>query len=88
VIEATEEAVYNSMLRAKTMTAHGHTVEALPIEKTTEILRKYGVIKWTANDFDSCQTGELQQAPSPRTVASDQQRLCTTARAACPNAQG
>jgi D-aminopeptidase len=45
VIEATEEAVYNSMFRAKTMTAHGHTVEALPIAKTTEILRKYGVIK-------------------------------------------
>jgi D-aminopeptidase len=45
VIEATEEAVYNSMFRAKTMTAHGHTVEALPIEKTTEILRKYGVTK-------------------------------------------
>src|SRR5438552_2645097 len=45
VIEATEEAVYNSMFRAKTMTSHGHTVEALPIEKTSAILRKYGVIK-------------------------------------------
>jgi D-aminopeptidase len=45
VIEATEEAVYNSMFRARTMTAHGHTVEALPIEKTTEILRKYGAIQ-------------------------------------------
>ena len=44
-IEATEEAVYNSMLRAETMTGHGHTVEALPLEKTTEILRKYGVIR-------------------------------------------
>ncbi len=44
-IEATEEAVYNSMLRAETMIAHGHTVEALPIEKTTEILKKYGAIK-------------------------------------------
>jgi D-aminopeptidase len=44
-IEATEEAVYNSMFRATTTTAHGHTVEALPIEKTTEILRKYKVIK-------------------------------------------
>jgi D-aminopeptidase len=44
-IEATEEAVYNSMFRATTTTAHGHTVEALPIEKTTEILRKYAVIK-------------------------------------------
>jgi D-aminopeptidase len=45
VIEATEEAVYNSMLRARTTTAHGHTVEALPIDKTTQILRKYGAIK-------------------------------------------
>jgi D-aminopeptidase len=44
-IEATEEAVYNSMFRAKTTTSHGHTVEALPIEKTTEILKKYGAIK-------------------------------------------
>ena len=45
VIEATEEAVYNSLFRATTMTGRGHTVEALPIEKTTEILKKYGAIK-------------------------------------------
>lgn len=45
VIEATEEAVYNSLLRATTITGRGHTVEAVPIEKTTEILRKYGAIK-------------------------------------------
>jgi D-aminopeptidase len=44
-IEATEEAVYNSLFRATTTTGHGHTVGALPIEKTTEILRKYGAIK-------------------------------------------
>jgi D-aminopeptidase len=43
-IEATEEAIYNSMFRATTTTAHGHTIEALPIEKTTEILRKYRLI--------------------------------------------
>jgi D-aminopeptidase len=45
MIEATEEAVYNSLLRATTTTGRGHTVEALPIEKTTEILKKYGAIK-------------------------------------------
>jgi len=45
VIEATEEAVYNSLLRATTITGRGHKVEALPIEKTTEILKKYGAIK-------------------------------------------
>jgi D-aminopeptidase len=45
VIEATEEAVYNSMFKATTVTGRGHTVEALPIGKTTEILKKYGAIK-------------------------------------------
>jgi D-aminopeptidase len=44
-IEATEEAVYNSLFRATTTTGRGHTVEALPIEKTTQILKKYGAIK-------------------------------------------
>jgi D-aminopeptidase len=44
VIEATEEAVYNSLLRATTMTGRGHTIEALPLEKTVEILRKYRAI--------------------------------------------
>jgi D-aminopeptidase len=45
VIEATEEAVYNSLLRATAITGRGHTVEALPIEKTVEILRKHGTIR-------------------------------------------
>ena len=45
VIEATEEAVYNSMFKATTTTGNGHTVEALPIEKTVEILKRYRAIK-------------------------------------------
>jgi D-aminopeptidase len=44
-IEATEEAVYNSMFKARPMTGNGHTVEALPIEKTVEILKEHRVIK-------------------------------------------
>jgi D-aminopeptidase len=44
VIEATEEAIINSLLRATTVTGRGHTVEALPIDRTVEILRKYNVI--------------------------------------------
>jgi D-aminopeptidase len=44
-IESTEEAIYNSMLKATTMTANGHTVEALPIEKTVEILKQHRLIK-------------------------------------------
>jgi D-aminopeptidase len=45
VIEATEEAIYDSLLRAVTTTGNGHTVEALPIERTLEVLRKYRAIK-------------------------------------------
>ncbi len=43
-IEATEEAIYNSMFRATTTSGNGHTVEALPIDKTVEILRKHRLI--------------------------------------------
>jgi len=44
VIEATEEAIYNSLLRAATTTGNGHTVEALPLEQTIAILRKHGAL--------------------------------------------
>ncbi len=44
-IEATEEAIYNSLFRATTMTGRGRTVEALPIDRTIEILRKHGALK-------------------------------------------
>ena len=44
VIEATEEAVYNSMFKATTMTGNGHTIEALPIEKTVEILKEHHLL--------------------------------------------
>jgi D-aminopeptidase len=44
-IEATEEAIYNSLFRATTTVGQGHTVEALPIDKTVQILRKYGALR-------------------------------------------
>jgi len=44
VIEATEEAIYNSLFRATTITGRGRTVEALPIDRTLEILRKHGAL--------------------------------------------
>ena len=45
VIEATEEAILNSLFRATTVTGNGRTVEALPIDKVKEIFRKYGKLK-------------------------------------------
>ena len=41
VIEATEEAVYNSLFAATPVTGRGRTVEALPLDRTVEILRRY-----------------------------------------------
>lgn len=45
VVEGTEEAIYNSILKATTVTGMGNTADALPIAETTEILRKYNVIR-------------------------------------------
>jgi D-aminopeptidase len=44
VIEATEEAIYNSLFRATTITGRGHTVEALPIDRTLEILKRHNAL--------------------------------------------
>jgi len=41
-LEATEEAVYNSLFQATTVTGNGRTAEALPIEQVKAILRRYG----------------------------------------------
>ena len=45
VLEATEEAVYNSLLQATPITSRGRTVDAIPIDRVKEILKKYGVTK-------------------------------------------
>lgn len=46
VIEATEEAIINSLFAAETLTGFENTkVEALPIDKTLEILKKYNRVK-------------------------------------------
>ncbi|MGH9660378.1 MAG: P1 family peptidase, partial [Bryobacteraceae bacterium] len=43
VVESTEEAVYNSLLKAQTTTGLGGRVaEALPVDRVRQILRKYG----------------------------------------------
>jgi D-aminopeptidase len=42
VLEATEEAVYNSLFKATSVTSRFGTAEAIPIDKVKEILVKYG----------------------------------------------
>jgi D-aminopeptidase len=45
VADATEEAVYNSLFKAVSIKGRRSTVEALPIERTLEIMRKYNAVK-------------------------------------------
>jgi D-aminopeptidase len=45
VIEATEEAIYNALFKATTTTSNGHTMEALPIDKTLAILSEHAAFK-------------------------------------------
>jgi D-aminopeptidase len=46
VIEATEEAIINSLFKAQTMQGHeAHTIKALPTEEVSRILRKYNAIR-------------------------------------------
>lgn len=45
VIEATEEAVYNSLFLATTVRGMRGTVTALPLDSTVAILRRYGAIR-------------------------------------------
>jgi D-aminopeptidase len=52
VAEATEESVYNSLFMATTVSGHRGTVEAIPVERTMEILRKYRVLDWDRRSFD------------------------------------
>ena len=42
VLDATEEAIYNSLLQARDMTGNGTTIRALPIEPLRELLKKHG----------------------------------------------
>ena len=46
VIEATEEAVYNSLFKAKTISGYGrHKVESLPLDKVLDICRRHNLLR-------------------------------------------
>jgi D-aminopeptidase len=44
VVEATEEAIYNSLFRATAVTYRGSTMQPLPIAPTIEILRRHDAV--------------------------------------------
>lgn len=42
-VEAVEEAIYNSLFQATTVTGNGRTVEAIPLDRVREILARRGI---------------------------------------------
>jgi D-aminopeptidase len=42
-LEATEEAVYNALLRATTTSGSGRTLEAIPIDAVRDVLRRHAL---------------------------------------------
>ncbi len=42
VVEATEEAIYNSLFQATTVTGNGRTAQAIPLDHVRAVLKKYG----------------------------------------------
>ena len=42
-IEATEEAIYNSMFMATSVTSRGRTATVIPLDSVRTVLRKYGI---------------------------------------------
>ncbi len=45
VAEATEEAIYNSLFMATTVTARGGTVEAIPVAEVVRLVESHGLLK-------------------------------------------
>jgi D-aminopeptidase len=43
VVEATEEAVYNSLFMATTVSSRGGSTEAIPLDRVREILARFGI---------------------------------------------
>ena len=42
-VEATEEAIYNSLFTATTVSANGRTIDAIPLDRVRAVLTKYRV---------------------------------------------
>ncbi|MGI9295887.1 MAG: P1 family peptidase, partial [Pseudomonadales bacterium] len=47
--EATEEAIYNAIFKATTVTSSRGRLEAIPVEDLERILEKYKVLEWDSS---------------------------------------
>jgi D-aminopeptidase len=45
-VEATEEAIYNALFKATTVTSSRGTLQAIPLDAVMDVLRRYQVLDW------------------------------------------
>ena len=77
-LEATEEAVYNSLLRATTVESRYGRAEAIPIDRVREILAKY---RRSSSRYGRYQTGNsTDQYCVGRPGTTTRANICTGAR--------
>jgi len=50
-VEATEEAIINSLFMAETVSGRYGSMESLPVDKTMKILKKYKALNWNKNIY-------------------------------------
>ena len=50
-VEATEEAIINSLFMAETVSSRYGKMESLPVDKTIKILKKYKALNWNKNIY-------------------------------------
>ena len=50
-VEATEEAIINSLFMAETVSSRYGSMESLPVDKTMKILKKYKALNWNKNIY-------------------------------------
>jgi D-aminopeptidase len=60
MVEATEEAIYNAIFKATTISSSRGTLEAVPLERLLGILQRYRVLNWD----DSLRPGSHQKSHS------------------------
>ena len=48
-VEATEEAIINSLFMAEAVSSRYGKMEALPVDETMKILKKYKALNWNKN---------------------------------------
>jgi D-aminopeptidase len=57
-VDAVEEAVYNSLFMATTVSGNGKTVEAIPLDRVREILSRHGL--GSARGDDPAKAGDAR----------------------------